>query len=68
MKPPKQLAKTRKPKPQKMRLEFSRLEIAALFYAADIIAGNINTNRDADMCPADALDHADALIAAAKKK
>lgn len=65
---PKQPVKTRKSKPQKMRLEFSRLEIAALFYAADIIAGNIDTARDADMCPLDALSHADALIAASKEK
>ena len=44
-----------------------RLEIAAIFYAADIAAGNINTAVDPDTCPADALDHADALIAAAKE-
>jgi hypothetical protein len=46
--------------------EPSRLEIAAMFYAAEIAAGNIDTGVDHDMCPLDVLDHADSLIAAAK--
>ena len=47
--------------------EPSRLEIAAMFYAADIAAGNIDAGIDPDMCPFNALDHADALIKAAKE-
>jgi hypothetical protein len=45
--------------------EPSRLEIAAMFYAADIAAGNVETASIPDECPNDALEHADALIAAA---
>ena len=49
------------------RSEPSRLEVAAMFYAADIVAGKINTGFDPDMGTAQALDHADALIEAEKE-
>lgn len=53
-------------RPEWVRKDPSRLEIAAMIYAAGIASNQFDLDGEANLC-GDALNHTDALIAAAKE-
>lgn len=53
-------------RPEWVKKDPSRLEIAAMIYAAGIASNQFDLDGEANLC-GDALNHADALIAAAKE-